>query len=64
VTDSDVLDPGMLFVVTCTGATVGREKDMSHTILIPDLNISKVSGITMKKETIQKCFVCTPVTFS
>ncbi|XP_060065534.1 angiogenic factor with G patch and FHA domains 1-like isoform X2 [Ylistrum balloti] len=39
VTDSDIVDPGTLFIVTCTGATVGREK--GHIILIPDINISK-----------------------
>ncbi|XP_033750133.1 angiogenic factor with G patch and FHA domains 1-like [Pecten maximus] len=41
VTDSDIIDPGTLFIVTCTGATVGREKEMGHTVLIPDINISK-----------------------
>ncbi|OWF53997.1 angiogenic factor with G patch and FHA domains 1-like isoform X2 [Mizuhopecten yessoensis] len=41
VTDSDTIDPGNLFIITCTGATVGREKEMGHTILIPDINVSK-----------------------
>ena len=43
VTESNCLSVGTLFIVTCTGATVGREKDMNHTIRIPDLSVSKVS---------------------
>lgn len=35
------LKVGTLFIVTCTGGTVGRQGD--HAILIPDQNISKVS---------------------
>ena len=42
VSDSDKLDPGSLIIVTCTGATVGREKDQGHAICIPDINVSKV----------------------
>ncbi|KAL3867492.1 hypothetical protein ACJMK2_044693 [Sinanodonta woodiana] len=38
---SGSLDVGTLFIVTCTGATIGREKDMNHTIMIPDLSVSK-----------------------
>ncbi|KAK3097623.1 hypothetical protein FSP39_011486 [Pinctada imbricata] len=42
VTDSDCLDPGSLYIVTCDGAQIGREKDQGNTIIIPDLNVSKV----------------------
>lgn len=36
---------GKLFVVTCAGGTLGREGD--HSILIPDINISKVRKIEL-----------------
>ncbi|KAK3606036.1 hypothetical protein CHS0354_025079 [Potamilus streckersoni] len=39
--ESGCLDVGTLFIVTCTGATIGREKDMNHTVIIPDVNVSK-----------------------
>lgn len=32
---------GTLFIVTCKGGTLGREK--FHAVTIPDINISKVS---------------------
>jgi hypothetical protein len=35
------LKVGTLFIVTCTGGTMGREGD--HAVSIPDINISKVS---------------------
>ncbi|XP_019615933.1 PREDICTED: angiogenic factor with G patch and FHA domains 1-like [Branchiostoma belcheri] len=41
VEESDTLRPGSLFIITCDGGTIGREKDMGHAIRIPDLNISK-----------------------
>ncbi|XP_078573144.1 angiogenic factor with G patch and FHA domains 1-like isoform X7 [Branchiostoma floridae x Branchiostoma japonicum] len=41
VQESDTLRPGSLFIITCDGGTIGREKDMGHAIRIPDLNISK-----------------------
>ncbi|KAI8486546.1 Angiogenic factor with G patch and FHA domains 1 [Branchiostoma belcheri] len=41
VDESDTLRPGSLFIITCDGGTIGREKDMGHAIRIPDLNISK-----------------------
>jgi hypothetical protein len=34
------LKVGFLFLVTCTGGSLGREGD--HSVLIPDINISKV----------------------
>ncbi|XP_002732757.1 angiogenic factor with G patch and FHA domains 1-like [Saccoglossus kowalevskii] len=40
VTDSDSLDLGTLFIVTCTGGTIGR--DEKHCIAIPDLSVSKL----------------------
>ena len=36
------LQVGSLYIITCSGATLGREKDLGHTILIPDTQISKV----------------------
>ena len=31
-----------LFIVTCTGGTVGRSEDLGHSIVIPDPSVSKV----------------------
>ena len=45
VTESNCLSVGTLFIVTCTGATIGREKDMNHAIRIPDISVSKVITI-------------------
>ncbi len=42
VTESDLLDVGTLFIVTVSGATIGREKSLGHAIHIPDQQISKV----------------------
>lgn len=39
-TDLIKLKLGSLFLVTCLGGTLGREGD--HSVLIPDINISKV----------------------
>lgn len=39
-TDMAQLKVGSLFLVTCTGGSLGREGD--HSVLIPDINISKV----------------------
>ncbi|XP_031550619.1 angiogenic factor with G patch and FHA domains 1-like [Actinia tenebrosa] len=41
VTESDKLKIGTLFIITCTGGTLGREKDVGHGIRIPDVSISK-----------------------
>jgi hypothetical protein len=40
-TNIEQLKVGTLFIVTCTGGTMGREGD--HAVSIPDINISKVS---------------------
>lgn len=42
---------GSLFLVTCTGGSLGREGD--HSVLIPDINISKVlpDNLIIKKNT-------------
>lgn len=40
-TNLDKLKVGSLFIVTFIGGTLGREGD--HAVLIPDINISKVS---------------------
>ncbi|CAH1796252.1 unnamed protein product [Owenia fusiformis] len=39
---SDTLDRGTLYILTYMGGTIGREKDMGHTVRIPDLNVSKM----------------------
>lgn len=40
-TNLQKLKIGSLFIVTYTGGSLGREGD--HSVLIPDINISKVS---------------------
>jgi hypothetical protein len=47
VKSSDKLDRGSLYFVTCTGATIGREKDLGHTILLDDVLVSKVREDTL-----------------
>ncbi|XP_056022574.1 angiogenic factor with G patch and FHA domains 1-like isoform X2 [Ostrea edulis] len=42
VTDSDQLDYGSLFIITCDGGTIGREKNIGNVIIIPDNNISRI----------------------
>ncbi|XP_013379450.1 angiogenic factor with G patch and FHA domains 1 isoform X2 [Lingula anatina] len=42
VKESSTLDVGTLYIFTYPGATIGREKDMGHAILIPDLQVSKM----------------------
>ena len=44
VTSSDLLDVGMLTIITSSGATIGREHGLGHALVIPDLLISKVSS--------------------
>lgn len=39
MTESDSLVVGTLYIVTCTGSTIGREKS---DISIADINVSKV----------------------
>ncbi|ESP05549.1 hypothetical protein LOTGIDRAFT_102757, partial [Lottia gigantea] len=43
VNQSECLDIGDLFIVTCTGGTIGREKGKNHVIEINNINISRVS---------------------
>lgn len=38
---------GELFIITFKGGTLGRDGD--HDVLIPDINVSKVSNIIPKK---------------
>ena len=47
MTESNSLDCGTLFIITCTGATIGREKDLGHLIQIPDTDVSKVRTTLM-----------------
>ena len=42
VKTSDCLKIGTLSILTCTGATIGREPNLGHVILIPDPCVSKV----------------------
>lgn len=49
---------GRLFIVTCTGGTIGREKDMSHVIRLPDVEVSKLQcKIEFDKER-RQYFIC------
>ncbi|XP_007903573.1 angiogenic factor with G patch and FHA domains 1 [Callorhinchus milii] len=42
VVRSPVLTPGTLFIITAvTSATIGRDKDMDHTIRLPEMAVSK-----------------------
>ena len=42
VKEAEHLEPGTLYLITCTGATIGREKNMNHAMEIPDVQVSKV----------------------
>ncbi|XP_065184242.1 angiogenic factor with G patch and FHA domains 1-like isoform X1 [Sycon ciliatum] len=42
VLTSEKLKVGSLFVVTCDGGTIGRDRDLGHAIRIPELVVSKV----------------------
>ncbi|XP_067667160.1 angiogenic factor with G patch and FHA domains 1-like isoform X2 [Haliotis asinina] len=42
VSESDCLSQATLFIVTCDGGSIGREKGMNNLIRIPDINVSKV----------------------
>ncbi|XP_046559012.1 angiogenic factor with G patch and FHA domains 1-like isoform X2 [Haliotis rubra] len=44
VSESDCLSQATLFIVTCDGASIGREKGMNNLIRIPDINVSKVQS--------------------
>ena len=44
VRDSQSLQPGDLYVITCSGATIGRAEDLGHAIVIPDANVNKVGS--------------------
>jgi len=45
VMQSDCLAVGSLFIITCTGGTIGRDTDLGHSIVIPDPLISKVDAL-------------------
>jgi len=42
VIKSEKLKVGTLFIITYTGGTIGREKDLPHVMRIPDIEVSKV----------------------
>lgn len=46
------LKVGSLFLVAYTGGSIGREGD--HSVVIPDINISKVSYLNILKLKIKK----------
>ena len=48
VISSDTLQVGSLHLITYTGTTVGREKNLGHGLIIPDDQVSKVSWIWIK----------------
>lgn len=60
MTESDSLVVGTLYIVTCTGSTIGREKS---DISIADINVSKVRKKNMagngeiSKETKGNCII-------
>ncbi|KAF6122925.1 hypothetical protein HJG60_000442 [Phyllostomus discolor] len=50
---SPVLQTGSLFIITAVNpATIGREKDMEHTLRIPEVGVSKVSSCFYKYSTL------------
>ena len=60
VKESEHLQVGSLNILTCTGATIGRENNMGHSIVIPDLQVSKVrlylQGFCFLLEICHLCF--------
>ena len=50
VRDSQSLQPGDLYVITCSGATIGRAEDLGHAIVIPDANVNKVGSYILVRE--------------
>jgi len=44
VVESSCIAESSLFIITCTGGTVGREEGLGHAILIPDPAVSKVGA--------------------
>ena len=48
VMSSNTLSVGSLHLITYTGITVGREKNLGHGIIIPDDQVSKVSYFLSK----------------
>jgi len=43
VIESSCIAMSSLFIITCTGGTIGRETELGHAIVIPDPTVSKVS---------------------
>jgi len=43
VIESSCIAESSLYIITCTGGTIGREVHLGHAILIPDAAVSKVS---------------------
>lgn len=55
---SEKLNVGTLFIITYTGGTIGREKDFSHVIRVPDVEVSKTQcTIEFDKER-RQFFIC------
>ena len=48
VIESSCMAKSSLYVITCTGGTIGRQKDLGHSVVIPDPAVSKVSSSTCR----------------
>jgi len=46
VIESSCMAKSSLFIITCTGGTIGREENLGHAIVIADPAVSKVSSTT------------------
>ncbi|KAK2176118.1 hypothetical protein NP493_682g01017 [Ridgeia piscesae] len=57
VKSSPHLQVGSLYIVTCSGATIGREKELGHTILLPDTQVSKMHCAIQYDADLQKYVV-------
>ena len=43
VIESSCIAKSSLFIITCTGGTIGREEELGHAVVIPDPSVSKVT---------------------
>jgi len=42
VIESTCMAKSSLFIITCTGGTIGRETELGHSVVIPEPAVSKV----------------------
>jgi len=52
VIESSCIAKSSLFIITCTGGTVGREAELGHAIVIADPAVSKVSASSLASITL------------